>query len=77
MKEYSYLFQKEIQRLEKRTEGISGETPDKFMLKFLKEAAETDIIELSDEIYKCLRAWPCMKTVLILMMWLMLRERER
>lgn len=77
MKNFSHIFQGEINRLEASIADKDIESPDTFLLKLLKDMSNTTITDIDEDLYRCLKAWPCMKTMLTLMMWITLKQNER
>lgn len=77
MKTYKHLFNSEIHRLKHLLSVNPDDEDNRFMLKFMEDAAAMDINKLSKDLQKCVDSWPCIKTMTIMMMWLLLRDNER
>ena len=77
MKSYKHLFQSEINKLKASVSKDPTNKDSLLMLNFMQEAADMDIDKLSKDLQKCIEAWPCVKTVLIMTIWLLLRENDR
>lgn len=77
MKNYKHLFDVEIKRLQHAVAVNPDNEDNQFMLKFMQDAADMDIDKLSSELKRCIESWPCVKTVLIMTIWLLLRDNER
>ena len=77
MKSYKHLFNSEIHRLKHALMDNPDDKDSEFMLEFMQDAATMDIRKLSKDLQKCVDSWPCVKTMMIMMMWLLLRDNER
>ena len=77
MKSYKHLFQGEINKLKASVSKDPTNKDNLLMLNFMQEAAVMDVDKLSKDLQKCIEAWPCVKTVLIMTIWLLLRENDR
>tara|TARA_B100000212_G_scaffold191482_1_gene144352 strand:- start:1584 stop:1826 length:243 start_codon:yes stop_codon:yes gene_type:complete len=77
MKRFRHLFAAEIKRLQHAVDNDPENIDNKFMLQFMQEAADVDMNKLNRDLQRCVESWPCVKTVLVLMIWLLLRDNEK